>query len=406
MINQLLSPTIQSFIDDHQHADPNGLLLKNKFILGLPASLVVEQIISRKKAKEKIPAWSAKKNLVFPHPLSLEQSSSEKTAKHKAKILTEIFDIPLSDVTLLDLTGGIGVDSFFFSEVCKEIHFVEPNEELLNIVMHNFKELGVTNVFFHNSTAESFLQALSADAAFDLVYIDPSRRTEGGQKVFSLNQSEPDVVKLQARILQVTNNLLIKTSPLLDIRQGITEIHSVRKVYVVSVDNECKELLFHSKSNSSSEVVVDAINLSRKESSFSFSLSEEQNANVKISNPLTYVYEPNASLLKSGAFKILSSTFNLFKLHPNTHLYTSDVLIADFPGRIFKIESFVKPDDRKMLEKLFEDGKANIFTRNYPLSVAQLRKKTRLKEGGEKFLIGCTGIEKKLLIVASRLDGK
>jgi 16S rRNA G966 N2-methylase RsmD len=405
LISQLLSSEVQSFINEHQHADPNEILLKYRTISGVPVSLVVDQLVGRKKVKEKIPSWHNVNRLIFPPSLNIEQSSSEETALNKVKILQDIFGSRANDLTLLDLTGGLGVDGFFFSKVCREIHLVEPSDELLKVVKHNFNELGVKNVVFHNNTAEEFLETLSGTATFGLIYIDPSRRTTSGQKVFSLSQCEPDVIRLQARIWQVTAHLLIKTSPLLDISQGLSDIRDVRKVSVVSVRNECKELLFYCEKNFHSEPVIEAINLGTKTSVFSFSFSDEQTSEAKPSDPLKYLYEPNASLLKSGAFKIISSAFNLYKLHPNTHLYTSETIVSDFPGRIFKIISVVKPDP-KVLTAFFEDGKANIFARNYPLSVSELRKKTGLKEGGDKFLIGCSGLDKKFLIVAERLNGE
>ena len=303
---------------------------------------------------------------------------------------------------VLDLTGGLGVDAFFFSQICKELHYVEPNHNLLKIAEHNHHELGITNIHYHHSSAEVFLNLVSNTTKFDMIYIDPSRRSMG-QKVFSLRQCEPDVIKLQPKIWSLTNNLIIKTSPLFDIKLGLKELQHVKKVSVISVDNECKEVLFYCEKNFASESAIDAMNLADTDSSFPFSFSEEEKAQVSYSDPLLYLYEPNASLLKSGAFKTTAARFHIHKLHPNTHLYTSDQVIANFPGKVFQIESFVKSDDKELM-KFFEGSKANILTRNYPLSVDALRKKTRLKEGGKKFLIGCSGVKKKFLLVATRLN--
>jgi hypothetical protein len=322
---------------------------------------------------------------------------------HKLKLFKKIADLDSGRATVLDLTGGFGVDSFFFSRVAKAVHFVEPNDILLEIAKHNHHVLGATNLYYYNSTAEKFLDSLSRPMKFEMFFVDPSRRSKEGQKVFSLSQCEPDVIKLQPKIWQFADNLLIKTSPLLDIKLGLKELQNVKKVHVISVHNECKEVLFYCEKNFSSEPSIDAINLDDDESSFSFSFSDEEKAEVKYNDPQVYLYEPNASILKAGAFKSICARFGVYKLHPNTHIYTSHHIVPDFPGRIFQVEGFVKSSAKELLN-LFEGSRANILTRNYPLSVDALRKKTRLKDGGKKFLIGCSGVGRKFLIVANKLD--
>ena len=402
MIDQLLSKEIQSFIEEHQRDEPNDLRLKYKTIFDIPAALVIDQISARKKAKDKLPTWYNHRRIIYPPSLNLEQSSSERTALQKTKLLKEMMGVAAGQSRVLDLTGGLGIDGFFFSQVCKALHFIEPNYDLIKIAEHNHHELSITNINYHNSTAEDFLNLLPDTMTFDAIYIDPSRRSMG-QKVFSLSQCVPDVIKLQDKIWQFTDNLIIKTSPLLDIKLGLRELQHVKMVNVISVDNECKEVLFCCEKNFLSEPTVVAINLADKDSSFSFSFSEEERSQVSYSDPLLYLYEPNASLLKSGAFKTIAARFHIHKLHPNTHLYTSDHVITNFPGKVFQIESTVKSDDKELMN-YFENSKANILTRNYPLSVAALRKKTRLKEGGKKFLIGCSGVRKKFLVVATKLN--
>jgi 16S rRNA G966 N2-methylase RsmD len=403
LIDQLLSKEIQSFIEEHQEDDPNDLRLKYKTVFGIPAALVIDQIAGRKKTKEKLPTWYHHRRVIYPPSLNLEQSSSERTALQKTKLLKEAMGVPAGQSKVLDLTGGFGVDAFFFSQICKDLHYVEPNHNLLKIAEHNHRELGITNIYYYHSTAEEFLNSVSSTMNFDAIYIDPSRRLMG-QKIFSLSQCEPDVIKLRHKIWLLTDNLIIKTSPLLDIKLGLKELQHVKKVDVISVDNECKEVLFYCEKNFASEPAIDAINLADKNSSFPFSFSEEEESQVSYCDPLRYLYEPNASILKSGAFKTTAARFHIHKLHPNTHLYTSDQVVANFPGKVFRIESSVKGDDKGLMN-FFEGSKANILTRNYPLSVDALRKKTRLKEGGKKFLIGCSGVKKKFLLVATRLDG-
>lgn len=404
MIDQLLSPHIQLFIEQHQRDEPHDLRLKYKTIFDIPANKVIDQITGRKKAKEKLPTWYAHKRIIYPPSLNLEQSSSEKTAIQKKSIVEGLPGISFQRCKFLDLTGGFGVDSFFLSKVARELHFVEPNENLLAIAKHNHHELGAANIHYHHTTAETFIGSRPNSIDFDLIYIDPSRRSESGHKVLSLHECEPDVLKLQSRIFTVTNRILLKTSPLLDIKLALKELRYVQKVYVVAVYNECRELLFLCENENEAEPAIEALNLTDRDHSFSFTLSEEENAVVTYSDPKSYLFEPNAAILKSGAFKTIAARFEISKLHPNTHLYTSDRFIDNFPGRTFKIESSVKSNPKE-LTNYFVDSKANIFTRNYPLSVAELRQKTRLQEGGDKFLIGCSGLENKFLLVASRSDG-
>lgn len=403
MINSLLSSQVQTFIEEHSQDDPTQLLLKYKAVGNVPISLVVDQIIGRKKAIQKLPTWLQHKSIIYPPAVNIEQSSSEKTAITKVDLVTAHQGPDLSGKKMLDLTGGLGVDSFFFSRVFSEVHFVEPNVKLLEIAKHNHHQLGANNILHYGTKAEDFLTSSPVKKNYDLIYIDPARRSKGNQKVFSFNQCEPNVIKIQEEMWQTGKTLLVKSSPLLDVSLGIKDLQFVKEVCITSVHNDCKELLFYCENNFRSEPVINAINLNDKKHHFSFMISDERKSEINYSDPLKYLYEPNASLLKSGAFKTIASVFNVYKIHPNTHLYTSDDFIADFPGRIFYIEAFLK-SDVKMMKNVFDSGKANIFVRNYPLSVKEIRKKTGLKEGGDKFLIGCSGLKKKFLLAGARLD--
>jgi hypothetical protein len=401
LIHLICSPGIQSFIEEHHQDDPNELLLKYKSILDVPTSIIVDQIVGRRKAKEKLPTWYNHEQIIYPPSLNIEQSSSEKAALHKVVELKKSFSTDLQTKILLDLTGGFGVDSYFFSHSFKEIHFVEPNKELLEIVKHNYRNLQATNIYYYHTTAEEFLNSPNTKM-FDLIYIDPSRRIKDNLKVFSLHQCEPDIVTLQDKIWKIGDKVLVKSSPLLDIDIALKELYYVKKISVLSLYNDCKELLFYCEKNFYSEPIIEAINLTDREESILFRISGERNAEVTYSDPLKFVYEPNASLLKSGAFKTIAATFHVHKMHTNTHLYTSDMFIENFPGRIFQTESLVKSDP-KIIFNFFPAGKGNVITRNYPLTVEALRKKIKLKEGGDKFLIACSGAKKKFLIVASKI---
>jgi len=397
MSSVLLQPEVQQFILEHEQDDEKKLVLQHRTIYGVPTSLLAEQISGRRKAKIKLPRYYKSQNIIYPPGLSLEQSSSEETAVFKAKTLNSILG---TDKIVADLTGGFGVDSLFLSNFFKKVLYVEPGASLLSIARHNHETLQADNIEYHHNTAAEFLQPLVGK--FDCVFIDPSRRNKSSQKVFRLSACEPDVTNLLSTIFQKSDCVLIKTSPLLDIQQGIKELQHVEKVWVVSVDNECKELLFFCRKGFVNEPGVIAVNLQSNHSEFGFKLSDEKEAVAKFSEPLTYLYEPNASILKAGAFKLIGEKFSLFKLHASTHLYTSKELNQDFPGRIFKMIRAVKPD-AKILKEIFTEGKANVITRNYPLSAEELKKKAKLKDGGVLYLIGFSGQAEKYLVAAERI---
>lgn len=391
---QILAPEIQDFIRANENADVQSLLLKHKTLFNLPASVIAEQISGRKKAKEKIPTFYNAVT-VYPPGINLEQSSSEQTATFKAKIFLQT--IPLCR-SLIDLTGGFGVDSFFLSKIFKTVHYIEPNQTLFEIVKKNHSFLEAFNISHYNTTAEGFL---SVEQNATAVLIDPSRRNEN-KKVFAFADCEPNVVQLQNKIFATTDYVLVKASPLIDLKLGVRELQFVKKIFVVAVDNEVKEVLFLCKKDFAGEATIDAVNLAKHQETFTFKFSDEEIIAGNFADPKTYLYEPNASILKAGAFKSIGKDFNLAKIQTNTHFYTSDSLVHEFPGRIFKVVSEVKPEKKSLME-FFPEGKANVLTRNYPLAVDELKKKTSLKDGGEKYLIGFSGQTKKFLIAAQRI---
>jgi len=390
-------PLVQQFIQDHKLEDVHDLLLRHKEVHGVPIRYIVDQISGLRKAKEKLPLWYHTKGIVFPPSINLEQSSSEATAEIKNEILSaESF--PKNSV--LDLTGGLGVDSFFLSRLFNHADYVEPNNELLELAAHNHHVLGASNIRHHHTDAKSFL---TTSAAVDLIYADPSRRTEGKAKVFRLSDCAPNVAELLSEIFTHAPHFLLKVSPLLDIQQGLRELHHVKRVYVLSIDNECKELLFFCSKGFDKEPEVVAINSHQKGvDRFSFYFSEEGNSKASLHDPLTYLYEPNASILKAGAFNLVALKYNVLKIHTNTHFYTSNDLVADFPGRVFKTVSPVKSDPHSIAQ-LFPEGKGNVIVRNYPLSPDELRKKIRLKDGGSQYLLAFSGKLSKFLIAAERI---
>jgi hypothetical protein len=397
MIERLLQKNVQEFVEQHALDDERQLLLKHKVIFDLPASIIAWQISGRKKAKTKIPLYYNTPNIVYPPGINLEQSSSEETALFKASALLDALGLKK---ILVDLTGGLGIDSLFFSKVFNQVKYVEPNAQLIEYAKHNHQVLGVDNIEHINSAAEEFLNSINGQA--DCIFIDPSRRTNSNQKVFRLADCEPNVVTILPQIFEHSKYLLVKAAPLLDLQQGLLELKTVKNIWAVSVKNEVKELLFLCEKDFQGDPLITGVNLSSDHEAFSFKLSEEKISKTEVSDPLRYLYEPNASILKAGAFKTVAQKFSLNKLQASTHFYTSDKLVNDFPGRIFKTEAFLKADAKSAVTH-FPDGKANVITRNYPLTPDELKKKLKLEDGGDKYLIGCSGEKQKFLIAASRI---
>lgn len=399
MLPNLFTIELQTFIRDNEHVDVKDLLLKQKTILGIPTAWVVQQIVGRKKAKEKLPSFYHTNAVIYPPGINLEQSSSEDTARFKKDYA--FADIPSPD-RIADITGGLGIDSYFFERKFNEVLYVEPDTELLQISRHNHQQLGAHRIKHFAMTAEKFLEA--NEQSLDCIYIDPSRRNDNNRKVFSFADCTPNISTLLPQLFQKARHLVIKASPLLDIQKGIGDLEFVKRVFVLAVHNECKELLFICERGHADEPVIQAVNIDKNKSlqSLDFLQTGERKQDIEFSDPQTYLYEPNVSLLKAGAFKTLSSRFNIPKLHPSTHLYTSDRLEELFPGNIFRILALAKSSPKELREH-FPEGKANLITRNYPLSVKALRQKTSLGDGGDRYLIGCSGRNKKYLIVAEKI---
>jgi 16S rRNA G966 N2-methylase RsmD len=349
MFKLVLDPEVQNFIHEHEGDDTAELLLKRKEMFGIPMSKIVQQISGRKKAKLKLPSFYNSSSIVYPPSVNLEQSSSEKTAHNKIDILK---NETLQPRVAADLTGGLGVDSFFLSKFFECVQYLELDKELFEIARHNHAQLGVSNIQHFNTTAESFLD--NSTELFDLIFIDPSRRVEK-TKVVSLRHSEPDIISLKGKIFERTSLLLVKASPMLDISSGIKELENVKKVFVVAVDNEVKELLFLCEKNFSGNPQIVAQNLTDSSTDvFTFTLAEEAEQTLRYINAENYLYEPNAAIMKAGAFKLPAAKFPIHKIATSTHLYTSIDFVQDFPGRVFKIEAHVKPD--KSINAFFTEG--------------------------------------------------
>ena len=370
----------QQFIKIHLYDDLTKLILKGSPISGVSIQELANQIVVKNKSEKKLPTWFSKEKIYYPEKISIEQTSSEITANYKSKLV--------SGKKLIDLTGGFGVDSFYFSKQVSEVIHCEIDNDLSTIVAYNYQQLNVKNITTISNDGIEYLQKTTD--FFDWIYIDPSRRNDHKEKVFLLKDCLPDVPKQLDFLLTKTNQILIKVSPILDITSTIKELKFVSEIHIVAVQNEVKELLFLVNKNVAKEIKIITINiLSDKNQQFEFYSNSQITANYEM--PLSYLYEPNAAILKSGAFHQIAAEFNLFKLHKHSHLYTSNSLI-DFPGRRFKIEQVLKYD-KKILKKMIPENKANITIRNFPKTVAQIRKETSLKDGGKSYLFFTTDMK-------------
>lgn len=382
----ILQKETQKFIADNLKTDLTKLILKGSPFNTVSIQELATQITSKKKAEKKLPTWFSTTNIYYPPKLNIEQTSSEITANYKANLI--------SGNTLIDITGGFGVDSFAFSKQLSHITHCEINEDLSVIAAHNYKQLGITTI---DTIAEDGIEHLkNSSHNYDYIFIDPSRRDEHKGKVFLLKDCLPNVPEQLGLLFSKTNTVLIKNSPMLDITSTISELNFVKEIHVVAVDNEVKELLFLLEKGHDKQIEVTAINLHKtKQQHFKFTW--DNTVISEYSEPLAYLYEPNTAILKSGGFHQVSVQFNIPKLHQHSHLYTSSELI-EFPGRIFKI-SMVLPYDKKQLKKLIKGGKANITTRNFPETVSQIRKKTKLKDGGQHYLFFTTDLNNKPIVI-------
>lgn len=405
--------TEQQFIQEHKNKKlPEIALLLSKQP-DLDKYFIINQINGIQKAKNKLPEFYANPNILYPATISIEQCSSEQTAKYKSSLLRHSGLDPESHI--IDLTGGFGIDSYYFSKFFKEVTYLEPNPELFDVVKQNFATLNIPNITLINSTCEDFLKTNTQK--FDVAYIDPSRRNEN-QKVFMLADCIPNITELQHDIFKIAPKILVKTSPILDVKQSIKELKTVSEVWVVSVNNECKEVLYLLENKPTSNPKINTINLgnplSRGEDfvhlpqaddykirgvlqEFNFDFKTEENTSVNYSEPLNYLYEPNTSILKAGAFKSVCKQFNVKKIAPNTHLYTSKNAIENFPGRTFKIEHLL-PYQPKAFKKLGLK-KANVSCRNFKDNVEQVKKKLNLKDGGDSYVFAATNSSEKPILI-------
>ena len=369
----ILNSKIQEFIQKYIGTSISKLALQKNPFPKVEWISILNQIEAKTKAKDKLPTWFSTNNIIYPTKISIEQTSSEKTALYKSSIV--------SGASLIDLTGGFGVDDYYFAKKIKIVAHCEINPDLSNLVQHNFEQLDVKNINYYSGDSSATLTSLNKK--WDWMYIDPSRRNNAKGKVFMLKDCLPNVPENIDFYFKNSDSILIKTAPLLDISAGLLELKNVKNIHIVALENEVKELLWELHKGYSGAIIIKTVNIIKdKTETFEFILNEKLEL-PHFSLPQKYLYEPNSAIMKSGGFDEVSSFFKINKLHKFSHLYTSIGLI-DFPGRIFEILNTL-PYNKKEIKIHLENKQANITTRNFPDTVESIRKKWKIKDGGNVF---------------------
>ena len=423
-----MNQATQDFIRQHQDDDVRQLAFLGSKYPEVDMPFALDQIRGRKMARVKLPRWASLEGIIYPPHISMEQCSSESTALYKAELAARLLGLPASssgiemkaenEIEFVDLTGGFGVDfSYIAARLGVKSMYVERQAHLCEAARENFERLGLKNAIVKNGDGievlHSFLSkkddAASADDSLGITYdqprsllktnlglkiifIDPARRDDAGNKVVSLKDCTPDVTVLQEEMLSKTDYVIIKLSPMLDWHRAISELSHVREVHIISVNNECKELLLVlSARNMGENLRIYCINDAQ---SFVCDELDMESSSVKIApstlEEMQYLYEPNASLMKAGCFGVLSGRYDARMLSKNSHLFVSQAPIEAFPGRSFRIIAVSSFNKKELKRHLSGITKANIATRNFPLSVAELRKRLKLKDGGETYIFATT----------------
>lgn len=373
MNKHVLDSEVQTYISNNLQADVSKIALLKSPFGEISSAELAGQIAAKKKSAHKLPSWFAREGIYYPPLLSIEQCSSEITAQYKAQLA--------KGSSLLDLTAGFGVDSLFFAKKMAQVYSCEINPELSAISAHNANVLGANNIEFLAIDGIDFLK--STTHQFDTIYLDPARRSQSN-KVFKLKDCTPDVTEHLEWLLTKAKRIVIKTAPLLDISAGLSELKNVSEIHIVSVRNECKELLWVIDQNFESEPQVICATLNDEQKIFAFPLSELSKP-LAITNhrPSVYLYEPDVALLKSGAFGLIGERFGLQKLHQHSQLYQSDQYLPEFPGRIFQIEAWLTLNELKKEKNL----SGNVVVRNFPEKPENLVKKYKIRSSHDHFIL-------------------
>lgn len=388
----LLNSAVQQYIQEHLDTDIKTLAFKKSPFEGIEMIDLLTQVESKQKSKTKLPTWFKTDNILFPKKLSIEQTSSEVCASYKASLI--------SGKNLIDLTGGFGIDCYYFAKNFITVTHCEMQEELSEIVKHNYTLLDAKNI--NTYCGDSIEYLANSNTKWDWIYIDPARRNQAKEKVFFLSDCVPNVPENLATLFNFSDNILIKTSPLLDIHAGIAELKYVKAIHIVALNNEVKELLWILEKGFEGETLLIAANINKGNiSKYKISLNEQ--CSPTYSAPQTYLYEPNNAVLKTGKFDCIGAYYSVNKLHQHSQIYTS-VEVVDFPGRTFKILDIFEYNKTNAKNALL-NIKANVTTRNFPLKVEELRKKWKIKDGGDIYIFFTTNISnQKIFIFCEKID--
>ena len=402
----MMNQATQDFIRQHQDEDVRQLAFLGSKNPEVDMPFALDQIRGRKMARAKLPLWANIDGIIYPPHISMEQCSSESTALYKAELAARLFGLPVSssseEIGFVDLTGGFGVDfSYIASRLGMSSMYVERQAHLCEAAKENFERLGLKNAIVKN---EDGIEVLHSLKELKLIFIDPARRDDAGNKVVSLKDCTPDVTVLQEEMLLKADYVIIKLSPMLDWHRAISELSHVREVHIISVNNECKELLLVLSARNMGNLHIYCVNDAQ---SFVCEESDMEASSVKIApstlEEMQYLYEPNASLMKAGCFGVLSGRYDARMLSKNSHLFVSREPIAVFPGRSFRIIAVSSFNKKELKRHLSGITKANIATRNFPLSVAELRKRLKLKDGGETYIFATTlSDESHVLVITNK----
>ncbi|GIZ07629.1 class I SAM-dependent methyltransferase [Flavobacterium sp. UMI-01] len=373
MFHPLLASEIQDFITQNIGIAVSKLALQKNPFPSVEWKEILKQIEAKTKAKDKLPTWFGTQNIMYPSKISVEQTSSEKTAFYKSNLV--------SGHSLIDLTGGFGVDDFYFAKTIQQVAHCEINEALSLLVQHNLTLLNATNITCYTGDSATILQTLNQK--WDWIYIDPSRRNDAKGKVFLLEDCLPNVPENLDFYFQYSDKILIKTAPLLDLSSGLTELKNVKNIHIIALDNEVKELLWEIHHQYEGPITIKTAHIHKDKTEFFSFIWGTNPVLPTYGEPKKFIYEPNSAIMKSGGFDEVALQFNLVKLHKHSHLYTSDELI-NFPGRCFQINQMISYT-KSELKSTLENTKANITTRNFPETVENIRKKWKIKEGGNTY---------------------
>lgn len=385
----------RDFIEQNLDADIRQLALKGCRDKDVDLDAAIRQIAGRQTARRKLPSWAALDGILYPPHLNMEQCSSEQTARYKARICSS----HPSPKTLVDLTGGFGVDFDFMSEAFDEATYVERNSELFAISSANMKILAPKAKCLN----EDGLEVLHRLDHVSMIFMDPARRDHHGARTYGISDCTPNVLEIKDELLQKADVVMLKLSPMLDWHKAISDLGEqyIKEVHIVSVQNECKELLIVMQQQPAEPPTVYCVN---DDSVFSYHPSSISSNHISHHSSLIYLYEPNASIMKAGCFAEIEQAFEVSQLAPNSHLFASDQVIEDFPGRKFRVTAVTSMNKQELKQALKDIRQANIAVRNFPMSVADLRKRLKLSEGGNDYIFATTLTEeKKVLIICQHL---